>query len=72
MRRLSGAGVAWTVATDGPEMMHTRLKDEFENGKVYYAVDGQRIAAPRSAVDRPDPECLRWHNDHVFEKGRAA
>jgi adenosine deaminase len=30
IRRLSGAGVPWTVATDGPEMMRTRLKDEFE------------------------------------------
>src|SRR6476469_3093400 len=30
IRRLSGAGVRWTVATDGPEMMRTRLKDEFE------------------------------------------
>ena len=30
VRRLSGAGVPWTVATDGPEMMRTRLKDEFE------------------------------------------
>ena len=27
---MSGAGVAWTVATDGPEMMRTRLKDEYE------------------------------------------
>ncbi len=30
VRRLSGAGVPWTVATDGPEMMRTRLKDELE------------------------------------------
>ena len=28
VRRLSGAGVRWTVATDGPEMMRTHLKDE--------------------------------------------
>ncbi len=30
VRTMSGAGVAWTVATDGPEMMRTRLKDEYE------------------------------------------
>src|SRR3954452_24552544 len=28
VRRLSGAGVRWTVATDGPQMMRTPLKDE--------------------------------------------
>jgi adenosine deaminase len=28
VRRLSGAGVRWTVATDGPEMMRTHLKEE--------------------------------------------
>jgi hypothetical protein len=25
---------------------------------------------PRARADRPDPELLRWHNEHVF--GRAA
>jgi adenosine deaminase len=28
VRSFSGAGVRWTVATDGPEMMRTHLKDE--------------------------------------------
>ena len=71
VHRLFDAGYV-TVTPDLRFQVSRRLKDEFENGKVYYAVDGQQIAAPRSAVDRPDPDCLRWHNDHVFEKGRAA
>jgi adenosine deaminase len=30
MRRFVEAGVAFTIATDGPEMMHTHLRDELE------------------------------------------
>jgi adenosine deaminase len=30
MRRFVEAGVAFTIATDGPEMMRTHLRDEFE------------------------------------------
>lgn len=71
VHRLFDAGYV-TVTPDLRFQVSRRLKDEFENGKVYYAVDGQRIAAPRSEVDRPDPDCLRWHNENVFERGRAA
>jgi adenosine deaminase len=38
-RALSNAGVAFTVATDGPEMMGTHLRDEFELLKRIGAVD---------------------------------
>jgi putative restriction endonuclease len=47
-----------------------RLREEFENGKTYYALHGREILRPRERSDRPDPELLRWHNEHVF--GRAA
>jgi len=30
LRALAGAGVPFTIATDGPEMMRTHLRDEFE------------------------------------------
>jgi adenosine deaminase len=29
-RSFVGAGVQFTIATDGPEMMHTHLRDEFD------------------------------------------
>jgi putative restriction endonuclease len=49
-----------------------RLREAWENGKVYYALQGGEVAVPRATRDRPDPEFLRWHNEHVFEKGIAA
>jgi len=42
-----------------------RLRDDFENGKTYYAMEG---AALRDAGEvRPD-ESLAWHREHVFER----
>ena len=48
-----------------------RLREEFENGKTYYALHGSGIQLPDRAGDRPDPALLRWHNEQVFEKGAA-
>ncbi len=42
------------------------IREEFENGKDYYALHGRPIAAPRRPNDRPDPRSLAWHNEHCF------
>ncbi len=44
-----------------------RIKDEFDNGKHYYALHGQRIIVPDNAIQRPDPSALTWHNEHCFK-----
>jgi len=49
-----------------------RLREEWENGKVYFALQGKEIALPGRRADHPDAELLRWHNENVFEKGIAA
>ena len=43
-----------------------RIREEFENGKDYYALHGRPIAAPRRFLDHPDPHALAWHNEHCF------
>ena len=44
------------------------IKEEFENGREYYAHHGKLLAVmPESVMDRPAPEFLRWHNDNVFQ-----
>jgi adenosine deaminase len=37
------AGVAFTIATDGPEMMHTHLRDEFELLRRIGALDDEEL-----------------------------
>ena len=44
-----------------------RIREEFDNGKHYYALHGQRIVVPEQVGQRPDSNALTWHNDHCFK-----
>jgi putative restriction endonuclease len=43
-----------------------RIREDFENGRHYYAIHGERIRTPQEAVQRPDLAALSWHNEHCF------
>ena len=43
------------------------IREEFENGRDYYALHGRRIELPRRNDQRPDREILSWHNQNVFK-----
>lgn len=43
-----------------------RIKEEFENGKHYYALHGHKIEPPSNISQRPDPVSLTWHNEQRF------
>jgi len=43
-----------------------RIKEEFENGRHYYALHGQSISIPTMPEQRPDPAALSWHNEHCY------
>ena len=60
-----------TVTPEHRFLVSRRLKEEWENGRTYYAHHGKPIALPRRASDRPDPVLLRWHNHEVFERATA-
>jgi putative restriction endonuclease len=55
-----------TVAPDYHVEVSRRLKDEFDNGKEYYALQGKTILLPGNPAYRPSTEQLVWHNDHVY------
>ena len=42
------------------------VREEFNNGKHYYALHGHKIDAPSSIGQRPDPDAFAWHNEHCF------
>lgn len=57
-----------TVAPDYRIEISSAIRDEFHNGKEYYAMHGRQLTIiPDKALDRPDRELLRWHNDNVFK-----
>lgn len=55
-----------TVTPDHHFEVSRRIREEFENGKHYYALDGHTISAPEAKGQRPDPVALTWHNEHRF------
>lgn len=43
-----------------------RIKEDFENGRDYYALNGIAIRLPAKPTDKPSLEALRWHNENRF------
>ena len=43
-----------------------RIREEFDNGKEYYAIHGQSIHIPEAMEFRPSRQSLIWHNEAVF------
>ena len=43
-----------------------RIREEFENGRHYYALHGNKIEPPLDIGQSPDPDALIWHNEHCF------
>lgn len=55
-----------TVLPDRTLAVSPRLREDFDNGRTYYALEGRPIATPADPRDAPDPALLAWHNDVVF------
>lgn len=43
-----------------------RIREEFENGKDYYKLEGQVVREPSQALARPTFENLEFHAYNVF------
>ena len=43
-----------------------RIKEEFENGRDYYRLQGSKIQLPASPVNYPSREYLDWHNSNIY------
>lgn len=55
-----------TVTPDLKFEVSPRIKEEFENGKHYYALHGAPINVPKIAGQRPDHVALSWHNEKCY------
>lgn len=55
-----------TVTPDLRFEVSRRIKEEFDNGRHYYELHGQPVSTPKEPSRRPDPEALRWHNEHAY------
>lgn len=55
-----------TVTPDLRFQVSRRIREEFENGRQYYAMHGQEIFVPKKSLEKPDPAALNWHNEQCF------
>jgi len=53
----------FTVTPDHHVIVSKRIREEFQNGKEYYAMDGKLLKVmPELDQDRPAKDFLEWHN----------
>ncbi len=56
-----------TVTPDFRFEVSRRIREEYENGRHYYALHGSKIELPNDQGQRPDQSALRWHNEFTFK-----
>lgn len=55
-----------TVTPDRHLLVSPAIRDLYENGRDYYALDGDELRPPGLAQATPSPEALSWHNEEIF------
>lgn len=45
-----------------------RIREEFQNGRDYYALEGASVRLPLPPAPPPSSEFLEWHGDMVFRR----
>ena len=56
-----------SVAPDLSVEVSRKIKEEYENGRDYYALHGRKlVVVPATQKDRPSSQFLGWHNSNVY------
>lgn len=60
-----------TITADLEFRVSDALREEFDNGKVYYELgavgaESRRVAVPSDPTQQPDRDLLSWHGERVF------
>lgn len=56
-----------TINEDLQIEVSKRIKEDYGNGKEYYAYHGKKLAEmPQEQQERPSTQFLLWHNEHVY------
>jgi len=45
----------------------SKIREEFENGRYYYSLQGTRIQTPNDPNKQPNQAALIWHNENRFK-----
>lgn len=65
IHRLFDSGYV-TITSDYRFEVSRRIRDEFENGRDYYALQGRRLSIPDEPKMKPSDGYISWHNENVY------
>jgi putative restriction endonuclease len=66
LHRLFDLGYMTVDPDEKKIIVSRRIREEYENGRHYYELHGQRIAAPNELHSTPSRENLIYHSEHIF------
>jgi putative restriction endonuclease len=55
-----------TITNDHRFEVSRRIKEEYENGRDYYAMHGRNLFIPQNQELKPSYEFITWHNENVY------
>lgn len=55
-----------TITPSNRVEVSRRIKEEFENGRDYYQLQGSMIRLPAKLSDCPSRDFLEWHNSNIY------
>jgi len=58
-----------TITPDYRVEVSPSIREEFNNGKEYYAMHGRNLLVPSRFSEKPNAEFLRWHNENIYKAG---
>ncbi|MFC6616587.1 HNH endonuclease [Deinococcus radiophilus] len=66
LHRLFDLGYLAVEPTQRQVLVSPQIREKFQNGRHYYALQGQTVAAPLSGFDSPAPGNLEYHLREVY------
>jgi putative restriction endonuclease len=66
LHKLFDLGYITVDPEDRKIVVSSRIREEYENGRHYYALHGSSIYVPNDPSSIPSVENLRYHSEHVF------
>jgi len=67
IHKLFDAGYV-TISSDHHFEVSKRIKEEFENGRDYYAMHGRSLSLPPDRRLQPGSQFIGWHNENVYRR----
>ncbi|HWP93753.1 MAG TPA: HNH endonuclease [Thermodesulfobacteriota bacterium] len=55
-----------TITNDFHVEVSKRIKEEYENGREYYAFHGKELKVPSKLADYPSRDYIEWHNQNIY------